>query len=47
MKKKGNTALALAALASGVIALPIAAFVNIALGMVFLSLPVFLIYKAS
>ncbi len=46
-EKKGNTSLALAALACGLIALPITAFVNIGLGLVLLSLPIFLIYKAS
>jgi len=45
--KKGNIPLALAALFSGVIAVPVAAFVNIGLGLVLLSLPIFLIYKAS
>ncbi len=47
MQKKGGVTLALAALACGVIAVPVAALVNIGLGMVLLSLPIFLIYKAS
>lgn len=44
---KGGMALALLALFIGIAALPVAAFVSIPLGLIMLSLPVFLIYMAS
>lgn len=46
-EKKGGTMYALLALAIGVSAVPVAAFVNIVLGLVLMSLPIFLIYMAS
>lgn len=45
--KTGNALLALAALFCGLIAIPIAAFGNWALGLFFLSLPVFLIFATN
>ena len=45
--KKPNVVLALIALISGIAALPVAAFVNMILGIAMLSLPVLLIYQAS
>ena len=45
--KKPNKVYAVIALASGILALPVAAFVNLILGIAMLSLPVFLIFQAS
>ena len=47
VKKKPNLTLALLALVSGIVALPVAAFVNLILGIALLSLPVLLVYQAS
>ncbi|MEK6748525.1 MAG: hypothetical protein AABY83_04885 [Pseudomonadota bacterium] len=47
LSKPKKPALALAALAIGVIALPVAGLVSWVLGLVLLGLPVFLIYAAS
>lgn len=44
---KGGMTLAILALFTGIAALPVAAFVNIALGLVLLSLPIFMVYMAS
>lgn len=44
---RGGMALAILALFTGIAALPVAAFVNIVLGLVMLSLPIFMIYMAS
>ena len=46
-EKKKNAALAVAAIITGTLAMPIGAFISWAVGLVFLSLPVYLIYKAS
>jgi|GEM_PF-6507716 len=45
--KKRNKVYALIAMISGILALPVAAFVNMALGIAMLSLPVLLIFQAS
>jgi len=45
--KKPNVKYALTAMFTGLIALPVAAFVNMILGLAMLSLPVLLIYRAS
>jgi len=45
--KKPNKAYALIAMISGILALPVAAFVNLMLGIAMLSLPVMLIFQAS
>ena len=47
MKKKPNILFAMIAMISGVAALPVAAFVNMLLGLAMLSLPVLLVYQAS
>ena len=47
ISKKPNKVFALVAMASGLAALPVAAFVNMILGLAMLSLPVLLIYQAS
>lgn len=46
-EKKGGLLFAILALIIGVAAVPVTAFVNIGLGLVLMSLPIFLIYKAS
>jgi len=45
--KKPNKVYALIAMISGILALPVAAFVNLLLGIAMLSLPVVLIFQAS
>jgi len=45
--KKPSVFFAMIALVSGVAALPVAAFVNMLLGLAMLSLPVLLVYQAS
>ena len=45
--KKRNAIYAVIAMASGILALPVAAFVNMILGIAMLSLPVLLIFQAS
>lgn len=45
--KKRNALYAVIAMASGILALPVAAFVNMILGIAMLSLPVLLIFQAS
>jgi len=45
--EKPNVKYALSAMVTGLIALPVAAFVNMVLGIAMLSLPVLLIYRAS
>lgn len=45
--KKPNKAYAVIAMISGILALPVAAFVNMILGIAMLSLPVLLIFQAS
>ncbi|HEY5603085.1 MAG TPA: hypothetical protein VIM41_08265 [Gammaproteobacteria bacterium] len=45
--KKPNKLYAMVAMISGILALPVAAFVNMILGIAMLSLPVLLIYQAS
>ena len=45
--KKPNKVYALIAMISGILALPVAAFVNLVLGIAMLSLPVMLIFQAS
>jgi hypothetical protein len=45
--KKRNKVYALIAMISGILALPVAAFVNMVLGIAMLSLPVLLIFQAS
>lgn len=47
MSKKKSAALGVAAIVTGIVALPVAAFVNWVAGLALLSVPVFLIYKAS
>lgn len=47
MKKKPNKVYAVIAMVSGILALPVAAFVNMVLGIAMLSLPVMLIFQAS
>lgn len=47
MSKKKGAFLGVAALIMGIVALPVAALVNWMAGLVLLSVPVFLIYKAS
>lgn len=47
MSKKKGAALGVAAIATGIIALPVAAFVNWMAGLALLSVPVLLVYKAS
>lgn len=47
MMKKRNKLYAFIAMASGILALPVAAFVNMVLGIAMLSLPVLLIFQAS
>ena len=45
--KKLNKTYAVIAMASGILALPVAAFVNMILGIAMLSLPILLIFQAS
>ncbi len=45
--KKRNALYAVIAMASGILALPVAAFVNMILGIAMLSLPVLLVFQAS
>ena len=45
--KKRNKLYAVIAMVSGILALPVAAFVNMILGIAMLSLPVLLIFQAS
>lgn len=45
--KKPSVLLAMIAMISGIAALPVAAFVNMILGIAMLSLPVLLVYQAS
>jgi len=45
--KKPNKIYAVIAMVSGILALPVAAFVNMILGIAMLSLPVLLIFQAS
>lgn len=45
--KKPNVVLAMIAMVSGIAALPVAAFINMILGLAMLSLPVLLVYQAS
>ena len=45
--KKPNVVLAIIAMISGIAALPVAAFINMILGLAMLSLPVLLVYQAS
>lgn len=45
--KKPNVVYAMIAMISGIVALPVAAFVNMVLGIAMLSLPVLLVYQAS
>ena len=45
--KKPNKLYAVIAMISGILALPVAAFVNMILGIAMLSLPVLLIFQAS
>ncbi len=45
--KKPNLFLALGAMFIGVAAMPVAAFINIVLGLAMMALPVWMIYKAS
>ena len=45
--KKRNKLYAIIAMASGILALPVAAFVNMILGIAMLSLPVLLVFQAS
>ena len=45
--KKPNYVYAIIAMISGILALPVAAFVNMILGLAMLSLPVLLVYQAS
>jgi len=45
--KKKNAALAVAAIITGTLAMPVAAFISWVAGIVLLSVPVFLVYKAS
>ena len=47
MMKKPNPVYAMIAMISGIFALPVAAFVNMILGIAMLSLPVLLVYQAS
>jgi len=47
MKKKPSSFFVMIALISGIAALPVAAFVNMMLGIAMLSLPVLLVYQAS
>lgn len=47
MSKKRGALLGVAALITGIVALPVAALVNWMAGLVLLTVPVFLIYKAS
>lgn len=45
--KKPNFVYAMVAMVCGILALPVAAFVNMILGIAMLSLPVLLVYQAS
>jgi len=45
--KKSNPFLAVGAIFVGIAAMPVAAFVNIVLGLAMMALPVWMIYKAS
>jgi hypothetical protein len=45
--KKPNKVYAVIAMLSGILALPVAAFVNLFLGIAMLGLPVLLIFQAS
>ena len=45
--KKPNYLFAIIAMICGILALPVAAFVNMILGLAMLSLPVLLVYQAS
>ena len=45
--KKPNKIYAVLAMVSGILALPVAAFVNMILGIAMLSLPILLIFQAS
>lgn len=48
MKRRHRLTLYLSlALLSGLLAIPVAAFVNIVAGLVLLSLPIYLVYKAG
>jgi hypothetical protein len=47
MKKKPSKTFAVIAMISGIAALPVAAFVNMMLGLAMLTLPVLLVYQAS
>lgn len=47
MKKKPSKTFAVIAMISGIAALPVAAFVNMLLGLAMLTLPVLLVYQAS
>ena len=47
MMKKPKPVYAMIAMISGIFALPVAAFVNMILGIAMLSLPVLLVYQAS
>ena len=47
MMKKPNPMYVIIAMISGIFALPVAAFVNMILGIAMLSLPVLLVYQAS
>jgi hypothetical protein len=47
MKKKPSVFFAMVAMISGVAALPVAAFINMLLGLAMLTLPVILVYQAS
>jgi hypothetical protein len=47
ISKKPNKIFVLVAMVSGIAALPVAAFVNMILGIAMLSLPVILVYQAS
>jgi len=45
--KKANPFMAVAAMFIGIAAMPVAAFVNIVLGLAMMALPMWMIYKAS
>ncbi len=45
--KKPNPFLAVAAMFIGIAAMPVAAFINIVLGLAMMALPMWMIYKAS
>jgi len=45
--KKSNVSFAIIAMISGIVAFPVAAFVNTILGIALLSLPILLIFQAS